>query len=208
MFIFSCFLAVVAARHSIGKCLNLEENGLKNLDDKKYQGLWYEIQRDNMTYFEWGGMCNRHELVSVNDSDKMSHLLLQDPEKPEIPVAEEYELHYHIKNYQHGPLSTDHTYDGIIECKKLAPNSCKIDFNEHAFGGSVGHADSYAVLDTDYTSWAVTYICEQLPFNVKNEWVYILSRTSTLGLREKQAAYAALKQKLEDYQLEDLTDVD
>ena len=132
-----------------------------------------------MTYFEWGGMCNRHDLTSVNDPDKMSHLLLQDPEQPEIPVSEEYELQFHIKNYQHGPMSTDFWFDGIIECKKLHPNSCKINFNKHSYGGIVGHS-RYAVLATDYSSWAVTYLCEQLPFNLKNEWVYILSRTPQL----------------------------
>ena len=64
------------------------------------------------------------------------------------------------------------------------------------------------VLGTDYDNWAVMYACHKKLRLVKNEWVWILSRTPTLSDEHRDEAYKAIKKAIRKFDFDRLVPVE
>jgi lipocalin len=77
------------------------------------------------------------------------------------------------------------------------PNFLSIQFNIQAFGQQLFQTQgSYIVWDTDYTSYSLVYSCSEQDlyfFKLKTEYVWILSRNSTLDADKTNMLRAKLQ---------------
>ena len=67
------------------------------------------------------------------------------------------------------------SFEGLISCS--ASDQCTINFNKERGHGVIGKSP-IMLLDIDYDNWAVVYMCAESPtFKVREEYVWIMSRT-------------------------------
>ena len=147
---------------------------VKNFDKNAYLGNWYELFRDKEVWYEQNVECVT-ATYTLNSANKWYTWF--------------YDIEVRNRNMRNGAVR-DPTFlsSGIpVSYARCDGNgNCNVKFWWYPEG-------DYVVLDTDYTSYALVYGCDNWGlFHTKQAW--ILSRTTTLPT----ATTDAIKQTLID----------
>ena len=99
--------AITLGRIMPGRCLNPKRKGMmRRLDNERFSGTWYEVERDRFTFFSWTGICNRRDFDFVSKKDKFVRMSKEETEDEdddehkglEIAVEPDYELRFLVTN--------------------------------------------------------------------------------------------------------------
>merc|ERR1711951_109107 len=142
---------------SAGSCPSVR--GMTDFDSSAYLGQWYEYSNMFEIYqdvFAVGAKCVRATYTEEGDT-------------------------VGVKNEYVSPLTG---YGSIVGSARFANSSSVgeliVNFNNPAgrslFGGSDPNLPNYSVIDTDYTSYSVVYMCRPIAGIFKKESLWLLTR--------------------------------
>ena len=160
---------------------------MKRLDWPRFEGQWYEVERDRFTFFSWTGICNRKDFTFDSNADKWARqnginnqTENADHKGLKIDLEPDMNLRYLVTNTQKDRvLRTEQVKEGVIACDDKNVR-CYLDFDRVGAAG-VPRKTTVTVLGTDYDNWAVMYACHRKLRLLKNEWVWVLSRKPELS---------------------------
>ena len=128
-----------------------------NLDVNRYQGRWYEIQRDRDTTFEWTSTCVTATYTIADAANGV------------INVKNRGWYWYFFFSY--------YFVEGQAKC--YAEGRCKVDFSKNK---NLDATPNYHVLSTDYTKYSIVYGCEEVFWGLAaGEALWILGREKTMS---------------------------
>ena len=151
-----------------------------DFDATTYLGHWFEIYRDEDSSFEHNDACSQAVYTTTSDPK----WVLKVDNSGENPTT--------------GALD-----EAIGEAEVLGNALLGVRFSKFS------PAAPYAIVSTDYTSYAVVYSCVNLLPNLSAEYTWTLSRTSELSTETYNTVANVYATQLPDYSFpSDLTKTD
>ena len=110
-----------------------------DLDKDQYGGVWYEMQRDIWTLYEFFGECCTAKYTPRDDDSGI------------FDVRNSLNYPFFLPFI---PISVN--ANGSCETS----GQCYISFSDTVYPGPTEDSEDYKVLETDYTSYAIVFSCE------------------------------------------------
>ena len=166
-------LDTVSSRMSIGKCP--EPENVTNLDKARYAGMWYGIERDPMTPMLVSADCNYKKFTVDSNGD----------------LDLWYQAYYWTMMFSYGGIG------GKMYCEPGNKKTC-----EGTMESFSTERSPISVLATDYDNYAISFRCSEMMGFVRNDYIQISGRETTMSDAILAEAKRVIAQKLPDIDID------